>query len=113
MYRQKAIYFIAFSVFAILCVNFFVHFLTKFWIIFLLGVALGISLLFYGIKKRKFATSFRRSNKNINLDSGFANDSVQYWYNHRLSQKCNALDGRNLCSCLSDNFRNFALHFMF
>lgn len=51
MYRQKAIYFIVFSVFSMLYVNFFVHFLTKFWIIFLLGVALGISLLFYGIKK--------------------------------------------------------------
>lgn len=51
MFRQKAIYFIVFSVFAILCVNFSMRFLTKFWIVFLLSVALGISLLFYGIKK--------------------------------------------------------------
>ena len=51
MCRPIAIYFIVFSVFAILCVNFSMRFLTKFWIVFLLSVALGISLLFYGIKK--------------------------------------------------------------
>lgn len=58
MCRQKSLYFIVFTVISVLCANFFARFLTDWWIVCLLGVALGVSFLLFGFKKEN---SWRRS----------------------------------------------------